>query len=240
MVLLPGELVENLQHLVPDDGVQAGGRLVQNQQLWLVAQGHGDGQLHLHAPGKVLEGLLPRQVEAAEVAVVGPLVPVLVGPRHHLPHLDGGEGFRVIRLVQNDAHVLLHGPELRGGHIHPQNPGGPAVGAEGVHQQADGGGFARAVLPHQAADGAAGHREAQIPDGKFSKGLADMVQFNGVHTFSSSNRTRSMSISSSTVTEQLFASPAAAVRWFSSSLSCCSRIRSRFFSATKQPFPATV
>ena len=96
-----------------------------------------------------------------------------------------------------------------------------------------------------------------------------------------------MSISSSTVTEQLLANPAAAVRWFSSSFttirllmnalrpdggtarvlgvdvsspefravkedvgvvldeayypeSCCSRIRSRFFSATKQPFPATV
>ncbi len=31
--LVPGELVEKLQDLVPDDGVQAGGGLVQHQQL---------------------------------------------------------------------------------------------------------------------------------------------------------------------------------------------------------------
>ena len=54
VVLLPGELVEDLQHLVPDDGVQAGSGLVQHQQPGAVAQGHGDGQ---GAEGDVAEAI---------------------------------------------------------------------------------------------------------------------------------------------------------------------------------------
>ncbi len=205
-----------------------------------MAQGHGDGQLHLHTPGEVLKRFLFREVETAEEIIVPFLFPAPVGSRHDLPHLEGGERLGIIRLIQDDAHLLFSGLELRRGHIYAQDSGRAAVRTKYVHQKADGGGLARAVLPHQAADRAAGHREVQVLDSKAGKPLMDMGQFNGIHRFSSSNRTRSMSISSSTVSPQPFANPAAAVRWSSSSLSCCSRIRSRFFSATKQPFPATV
>ncbi|CAN4028396.1 2-hydroxy-6-oxo-6-phenylhexa-2,4-dienoate hydrolase, partial [Dysosmobacter welbionis] len=89
VVLLPGELVEDLQHLVPDDGVQAGSGLVQHQQPGAVAQGHGDGQLHLHATGEVLEGLFLRQAEAGEVILVLLSVPTAVGLGHDASHLKG-------------------------------------------------------------------------------------------------------------------------------------------------------
>ena len=78
VVLLPGELVENLQHLVPDDGVQTGGCFVQHQKSGLVAQGGGNGQLHLHAPGKILELLFTGQLKPVQEPVIGLLLPAPV------------------------------------------------------------------------------------------------------------------------------------------------------------------
>ena len=162
VVLLPGELVEDLQHLVPDDGVQAGSGLVQHQQPGAVAQGHGDGQLHLHATGEVLEGLFLRQAEAGEVILVLLSVPTAVGLGHDASHLKGIQALWEIGLVQHHADVLFQGEKLRRGGIRPQDGAGAAVRPQGPHQQADGGGLAGAILSHQTADGAAGHGEGQV------------------------------------------------------------------------------
>ena len=182
VVLLPGELVEDLQHLIPDDGVQTGGGLVQHQQPGAVAQGHGNGQLHLHAPGEVLEGLLLRQAEAGEIGLVLLAVPPAVGLGHDASHLKGVQALGEIGLVQHHADVLFHGEKFRRGGIRPQDSAPAAVRPQGPHQQADGGGLAGAVLAHQAADGAAGHGEGQVLQGKAGKVFCHMAQFNGVHT----------------------------------------------------------
>ena len=63
-ILLPGVLVEDIQNFIPYHGIEAAGGFVQNQQLRLMGQCHGDGQLHLHAAGEVLEGFVPGQAEA--------------------------------------------------------------------------------------------------------------------------------------------------------------------------------
>ena len=132
VALIPGELIEELQHLVPDDGVQAGGGLVQHQQLRMMAQGRGDGQLHLHAPGEILELLFLRQVEPGEIAGVERAVPPAVGPGEDLPHLEGVEALGEVGLVQHHADVLLHGEELRRGGVRPQDGTDAAVGPQGA------------------------------------------------------------------------------------------------------------
>ena len=48
-ILLPGVLVEDIQNFIPYHGIEAAGGFVQNQQLCLMGQSHGDGQLHFHA-----------------------------------------------------------------------------------------------------------------------------------------------------------------------------------------------
>jgi len=127
-----------------------------------MAEGNGDGELHFHAPGIVLEGGFLRQSETAAIGVEGILLPAAVGGGHHAAYLRGGEGLRKAPLVQHHADVLFQGEKLRRGGIRPQDGAGAAVRPQGPHQQADGGGLAGAILSHQTADGAAGHGEGQV------------------------------------------------------------------------------
>ena len=50
VLLVPGEVREDGQYLVPYHRVKAAGGLVQQQQLRLMAQRRRQPQLHLHAP----------------------------------------------------------------------------------------------------------------------------------------------------------------------------------------------
>ena len=70
-----------------------------------MAQGHGDGQLHLHATGEVLEGLFLRQAEAGEVILVLLSVPTAVGLGHDASHLKGIQALWEIGLVQHHESV---------------------------------------------------------------------------------------------------------------------------------------
>ena len=213
VVLLPGELVEQFQHLVPDDGVQAGGGLIQHQQLGIVGQGGGDGQLHFHAPGEVLELFVPGEGEAVQIAVIAALVPAAIGLGKDLSHLDGVERLGEVGLIQHHPHVLLGGEDLRGIGVYPQQGAAAAVRPQDPQHQADGGGFSGAVFPHQSADGAAGNGQGQVLDGKARKGLAHMGQFNGIHKEGSSFcRMWSISVSSPEDTPHWAASSTAAVR----------------------------
>ena len=156
MVLLPGELVEDLQHLVPDDGVQARSGLVQQQDLRPVGQGHGDGQLHPHAPGVVLEVLLPRQGEAGEIALIELCIPALVGHGHHGPHLPGVQDLREPGVVQHHAQPFLHGPEVRPAGLRVQHRDRAAVRPQLPGEKTDGGGLSSPVLAHETQDTALG------------------------------------------------------------------------------------
>ena len=69
-VLLVGDEGEQLlQNAVPDHWVQSGGGLVQNEQPGPVGQGGGQGQLHLHSPGKLLQIAVGWQLQPLEQAV---------------------------------------------------------------------------------------------------------------------------------------------------------------------------
>ena len=60
--LVDEEVSDDADELVPGDGIQAAGRLVEDEQPRLVRQRHGDHELHRHATGQVLD--LGPQVEA--------------------------------------------------------------------------------------------------------------------------------------------------------------------------------
>ena len=111
VVFLAGEVQQNIQDFLPHHRVQAAGGLVQQQELGPVGQRHGQGQLHLHAPGEVLEALLPGQGEPVHIAGVGVLIPAGVGLGHHLAHLPGVEDLREVGLVQHHADVVFQFPE---------------------------------------------------------------------------------------------------------------------------------
>ena len=216
MGLIPCELGEQIQDLIPDDGIQPGGGFVQHQQLCLMAQRRGDGELHLHAAGVVLEGGLFRQGKAFAVSGKGLRLPAAVGGGHDFSHLRGGETFGEAPLVQHHADVLFDTQKIRRGYICPQCDGSAAVRPQRAHENADEGGFARAVFSHQTADGAGGDGQGYVPEGKFSEGFFNMLQFDGVCHCDSSHARRSRTVSSSSVTPQLLPSSAAAARWLSS------------------------
>ncbi len=180
MALVPGELGEALQNLVPDDGVETAGGLVQKQEPGAVAQGHGNGQLHLHTPGEVLEALLPRQGEPVHIAGVGGLVPAGIGLSHHLTHLPGVEDLREVGLIQHHADVIFQFPEGVGAVVLAQDGDLAAVPGDGIHNEPQRGGFARAVFAHQTHDAAGGQRQGQILQGEGGVGFGHMAQFDCV------------------------------------------------------------
>ena len=180
MVFLPGEVVQNVQHLVPGHGIQAPGGLVQNQQPCPVGQRHRDGQLHAHAPGVVLEGLPLRQVKARKIRPVQRSVPVRVAALHHLSNIGGSKQLREVGLVQHHADVLL-GPDEAGIHrVGSQHPHLAIVPADRVHQQVDDRALARAVFAHQPQHAAAGQREIHVLQRKARIALAQIANLNRI------------------------------------------------------------
>ena len=182
MILLPGEVVEHVQNLVPDHGVQAAGGLVQQQQAGPMGQGHGDGQLHLHAPGELLELLPLGDAEPVQIPAVPVAVPVPVGEGHDFPQLFGGDDLGEAGLVQDDADVLLGVPEGGALVVGPQKGDLPLVPGDGVHEELQGGGLARPVFPHQAQDAPGGQGKGDVVQGKVFVSLGEIAAFNGVHT----------------------------------------------------------
>ena len=229
VVLLPGKVREELHHLVPHHGVQAGGGLIQHQELGVVAQGHSDGELHLHAPGELLEGLVLRQGELFQIALKGRLVPAAEDAGHDPAHLLCREAFGEGRFVQHHTDLLLVRPGLA------QDLKAAAVGLRHAQQQADGGAFAGAVFPHQAQDAALGQAEADAQV-KVPIVFFQILQFDGVHRLSSS-RVSSICRRSSRLRPAPRARVSAAERCSSICRRCSSRSSSMFLAATKLPLP---
>ena len=82
MLFIPGVFPENIEDLVPSDGIQSAGGLIQDEQLCLVGQRHSNGQFHLHAAGEFPKGFVLRQGKAADVREVRLFVPAAIGITH--------------------------------------------------------------------------------------------------------------------------------------------------------------
>ena len=232
VVLVPGEVREDLHHLVPHHRVQPGGGLIQHQEPGVVGQGHGDGQLHFHAPGELLEALVPRQGQPSQIVLVDRLIPAAEDPGHDPAHLPGRQALGIAGLIQHHADLVL----VRA--LPAQHPDAAPVRPGHAQEHADGGALPGAVFAHQAQDTALGQRQVDLQV-KVPIVLFQRVQFNGVHVPSSS-RVSSISRSSRLPRPESLASSSAALRCSSICRRCSSRSSSSFLAATKLPLPGRV
>ena len=165
VILVPGEFVENVHDLVPDDRVKAAGGFVQNQKPWVVGQGDGNAQLHFHAPGKLLEFLIRGDSKTGQIVGKNRIVPAAVNALHDFPDLPGGE-------TGGDAHLVQYNADLFFGKaqiftvVPAQNGDGAAVPGDGIENQLDGGAFSCAVFPHKPHNAAPGQGQVQMIQGK--------------------------------------------------------------------------
>ena len=237
MLLVPGKIQQQVGHLVPHHRVQPVGSFVQQQQLRVVCQRHGDAELHLHAGGVVLVLLLVRQAEFLAQLRIGGSVPVAVDARHHLARLHRVQAQGNALAAQHYADFLL-GTDRSGAAVPAKDGHGAAVPLHHVQNQPDGGAFARPVFADQAADGAAGQGQVQRPKGKVLIVLCKPLQFQCVH-IQPSHSSSSISRSSSLLSPQDADRRTASVRCSSIFFRFSSRSSSVFFGATKKPFAGT-
>ena len=130
-----------------------------------MAQGGGNGQLHFHAAGKLLDDFVFRQAEVPQVAGEGLVVPVGVQALHVPADLTGSQHIVKAGLVEHHANALFHGGLLLDV-VQSEEADGSRVAADQVENELDGGALARAVGPYQAGDGAGRHREVHVVQAK--------------------------------------------------------------------------
>ena len=136
------------------DRVEAGGRLVEQDQLGVVDQGLGQADPALHALGVFAELAVLGRGQADHVdQPADPLVPLggrdLEQPAVEVERLLGVEEPVEVRLLGQVADPLVLGDV--GGRL-VEDQGVALGGEEQAEQQLDGGGLARAVGPEQAED----------------------------------------------------------------------------------------
>ena len=124
-----------------------------------MGQGHGNGQLHLHAAGIVTECLILRQSKLTEIVFISIRFPPAIGIGHHAPHVVGVQHLGVIGLVQHHANILFYVGKSAALVINTQNGHTAGIPLDGVHDQLDGGAFTGAVFTHQTHDAAGGQRQ---------------------------------------------------------------------------------
>ena len=127
VALILDELQEQIQHLPPDNRVQAAGGLVHHQELGAVGQGGGQAHLHPHAPAEILHRLALLQVEPAAVAVKQGAVPGGVDARHDAVDLPGAEAAVEIAVLKDHPHLAADGGVPR---VAAQEADGAPVGAD--------------------------------------------------------------------------------------------------------------
>lgn len=76
--LVEQEVPDDADQFGAGDGVEAAGRLVEDQQPGPVRQGHGDHELHRHAAGQVLDPRPQIEAEFVEQLPVAAAVPAVV------------------------------------------------------------------------------------------------------------------------------------------------------------------
>ena len=161
MALIAGKIVEYVEYLIPHYWVQPSRCLVQHQQLRVVGQCRGYGQLHLHTSRKVLEGLLFRQPEFLYVAEVLIRIPFFISEPHNGIYVFTVQAYREICLVQHHAYVLLSLGKLGAFIVHAQYLYAAGIGQYGVHYELYGGRLACAVFAYEAHYAAFGQTEGK-------------------------------------------------------------------------------
>ena len=226
MILLPGEVQEKLHHLIPGHRVQAAGGLVQQEQLGLVRHCHRNAQLHLHAPGKILEFFVPGQAKGFhQIGIISP-VPPGENPGHDLSHLPCVQALRQANGVHHHADVFLGQPEVVPV-VLAQNGDGAAVPAKHIQNQLDGGGLSRSVFPDQPQNAAAGQGQIQIVQTEARIGFGETANFQCIHSCSS-------------IQSSIISRSCARLRWQEAArrtiCSMCSSIFFRFSSRSSSTF----
>lgn len=157
-------------------------------------------QLHPHAPGVVLEGLILRQSQPVQIPLVHLRLPAPENARQHPPDLRCVHVLRQSHLVQHHADVL---PLQRGegAVVLPVHGDRAAVPAQAVQDQPYGGGLARAVLADQSHDAPGGQRQLQPLQDELAPLLCQSVYLQCVHSVSSFC-TRHISANSPSVSPQ--------------------------------------
>ena len=143
-----------------------------------MGQGHGQGELHHHAPGEGLDLFAGGDFEPPQVVVVGGGLPALVDAAQGLAQLFGVHLWGEEPGVQHHAHLLHHG--AAGSGVLAQQADGAAVGTDEAQHGLDGGAFARAVLADEAHNAAHRQRKADVVQCKFLVFFAEVPQFHCV------------------------------------------------------------
>ena len=195
-----------------------------------MAQGHGQPQLHFHAPGVILKAFLFRQGKRFQAFLIAPAVPVFVGKGHDFSHLPGVEAAGHAHLVKYHANVLLGKGEILPV-VFAQDGDAASVPMDHVQNQTDGGGFSGAVFSDQSQNAAAGQGQGQVIQRKIRIVFGQIFDFQCIHACSS-NAKRTISSTSSPLRPLSAARRRASSRCHSIFFRCSSRSSSIFRGAT--------
>ena len=152
---------QDVHELVAGQYVQTAGRLVENQQFRIVAQRHGEHELHLHAARQVLDLLVPSESEPSEVCVEQIVVPQRVHWAACPFHRVDRHVFDEIAAVEHYAQ-LLFGPLLIGHRVKAEHFDSSRVSRGHIEDQFDQRGFAGAVRTDQTHDVAGRQVEGHV------------------------------------------------------------------------------
>ena len=177
-----GEELEEIFEEARGDDIEAGERLVEDEQLGIVQQGRGDEHALAHAfgvgrDGRVLPGLEMEQLEQPRGLGFNERLAEAAEPADQLQVFEPGEvvvemGFfgDVAEGGAEGDHVLAN---ILAFEEHPA-----VVGPQHAGDDFDGGGFAGAVGAEEADDFAGRHLEADTLDcGNAAKTSAKVLQF---------------------------------------------------------------
>ena len=125
----------------------------------------GDGQLHLHAAGKFLDGLALRQVKLLEERLVLFCIPGFINAAQNATHLLSCERFGKTAVVHDNADALLKSC-VNVIAAFPKQGEVPFIPVNQPEQKLDCRRFASTVFANQPHDTAAGQGEADMVERK--------------------------------------------------------------------------
>ena len=182
---------QDVEDLLARQGVEAGGRLVQDEQARAVAERAGQREAHAHAARELLDLLVGRKLRLVTALAEGRGVPVGEHAHADAAHFGHGGLGREGAGVGHVADVVLELPKAALAHkaggagrdFLAQQADRAFLRAGGAHDALEGAGLAGAVGSHKARDRALAQREAHVAEAEAAIGLAQMVYCNYVLHF---------------------------------------------------------
>ena len=193
MAFVLHEVQENIQDVVPHDGIQARCGFIKNQQAGMVGQTYRQIELHLHALAEIFQRFFLRQIE----------LPHAIFPRLAVPAaVDGAaDGFRLLhvqiraemRRIENHADSL---PDAVGifRQLFSVKFHASAVSVKQFHGSLYGRGLACAVFSDQANHRSGGYGQIHVLQAEIAEVLPQTANLqriccirNGIHKSGSSS-----------------------------------------------------